>query len=100
MKFSIRDIVVATTAVALMLAFARIAFPYFLLAFVFANLFLCFGPFAIIFTTNVFADQRGSFLDISTNPFYRSLKRLWLLSVLCVFVVWGLLFVGNFIGEW
>lgn len=93
MKFSIRDIIAATTAVALTFAFSRIAFPLFLFGFIFANSFLCFGPFAIIFTTIIFAEQRGSFLDISTNPFYQSLKRLWLLSVLCVIVVWGLLIV-------
>ncbi len=95
MTFSIRDIAMATTAVALMLAFARTAFPLFLLVFIFANLFLFFGPFAIIFTTIIFADQRGSYLDISSNPFYRLLKKLWLLSVGCVIVVWGLLIVGS-----
>jgi hypothetical protein len=93
MKFSIRDIAMATTAVALMLAFAR--FVLFLIAFLFANFFLFFGPFAILFTTIIFADQRGGYLDIGSNPFCRSLKRLWLLSVACVIVVWGLLFVGS-----
>ena len=96
MQFSIRDIVLATTAVALMLAFARIAFAMFLLVFLFANAFLFIGPFTIIFTTIIFADQRGSYLDLSSNPLYRSLKRLWLLSVGCTVVVWGLLYLGSF----
>ncbi len=95
MKFSIRDIAVATTTVALMLAFAQIALPFFLIAFGFASIFLCLGPFAILFTSILFAEQRGSFLDISTNPCYRSLKRLWLLSLCCVLVVWGILFVNS-----
>lgn len=94
MKFSIRDLIIVTTSVALMLAFARVAFATFLLAFLFANLFLVLGPLAIIFTTIIFADQRGSYLDLASNPFYRSLKRLWLLSVGCAIVVWGLLFFG------
>ncbi len=96
MKFSIRDIVLANTAVALMLAFARIAFEMFLLVFLFANTFLFIGPFTIIFTTIIFADQRGSYLDLSSNPLYRSLKRLWLHSVGCTVVVWGLLYLGSF----
>ena len=85
----------ATTAVALMLAFARIAFEFFLIAFLFANIFLFIGPFAIVFTTIIFADQRGSYLEISSNPFYQSLKRLWFLSVGCVILVWGLIIVGS-----
>lgn len=95
MKFSIRDIGVATTVVALMLAFARLAFAMFLVAFLFANIFIFIGPVAIIFTTIIFADQRGTYLDLVSNPFYRSLKRLWLLSVGCVIVVWGLLYLGS-----
>ncbi len=94
MKFSIRDIAMATTAIASMLAIAKLDFGLFLFGFVFAQLFLFVGPFAILFTTIAFADQRGGFLDISSNPCYRTLKRLWLLSVGCVIVVWAFLIVG------
>ena len=96
MKFSIRDIVVATTAVALMLTLARFSFASFIIAFLFANAFLFLGPLAIIVTTVLLAERRGSYLDIHSNPFYRSLKRLWLLSVGCVIVVWGLLYLAAF----
>ena len=78
----------------MMLAFARVAFATFLVVFLFANLFLFIGPLAILFTTIIFVDQRGSYLDIESNPFYRSLKRLWLLSVGCAIAVWVLLFFG------
>ncbi len=48
-----------------------------------------FCPVAIIFTTIVFADQRGQMLDISTNRAYVALKKIWLLSLVCSGLLWG-----------
>lgn len=94
MNFSIRDILVATTAVALTLALARLALGYFVVVFLVAHLALLFGPVAVLITTIVFADQRGGYLDIKTNPFYHLLKKLWLLAALSAMVVWILLLAG------
>lgn len=93
MKFTLRDIVLATTAVALLMSLARVNYDLFLFALLFANFFIFVGPIAILFTTIVFADQRGSYLELESNPFYQSLKRLWLLSAGCVAIVWTWLFV-------
>ena len=94
MRFSIRTIAIATTAVALMLGFARADFGLFLIVFVVANAVLVFIPAAFLLTTILFADQRGTYLDFRSNPFYRLLKRLWWFSVVCALTVWSLLFVG------
>lgn len=95
MQFSIRTIASATTAVALMLGFARADFGLFLTVFVVANAVLFFIPAAFLLTTIMFADQRGTYLDFRSNPFHRSLKRLWWFSVVCALTVWLLLFVGT-----
>ena len=88
MRFRISDILYATTLIAGLLAFARVAFGAFLITFVIANVCLMICPIAIIFTTIVFADQRGQMLDLNTNPFYGTLKRTWIAAVLCSAVVW------------
>ena len=97
MQFSIRTIVIATTGAAILLALARAAFDIFLIVFITANAALLFGPVAILLTTIVFADQRGTYLEISSNPFYSLLKRLWLVSVASVIVVWSMLIAGAFL---
>lgn len=88
MKFRIRDVLYATTVVAGLLAFARVAYDAFLVTFIIANAGLVFCPIAILFTTIVFADQRGQMLELNTNPFYALLKRTWLTALLCSAVVW------------
>jgi len=90
MKFAIRDIIVATSVVALLLALFRVAFGLFLIV----NVCLFFGPFAILFTQIVFADQRGTYLSLETNTFYRSIKKLWLLSIGSAIAVWLLIVFG------
>ena len=67
--------------------FTRLDSESFAIAFALVVAILLFAPFAIVFTTIIFADQRGSFLDIASNPFYQTLKRLWLYCVLAVLSV-------------
>ncbi len=91
MQYSIRAIIISTTAVALMLAFAKASPMNFLVEFVVTHALILFAPLVILVSTIMFADQRGTYLVLSSNPFYRSLKRLWLISIACVAVVWTLL---------
>ena len=88
MKYSILDLAVATAVTALMLTFAHYAYAWFFIAFLFVHFFLVFGPFAILFSTIAFADQSGTHLDLGSPPLYRFLKRLWILSILSVVVIW------------
>jgi hypothetical protein len=97
MKFEIRDVLYVTTAVAVLVAFARFWFAGFLITFVLANALLIFCPFAILFTTIIFADQRGQMLDLNTNQLYKTLKRVWLLSILCAAGLWLLICTAPFI---
>ena len=98
MRFRIRDGLYTTAVVAALIAFARIAFPAFLLLFLFANACLLFCPIAILLTTVALADQRGQMLDLNTNPLYSVLKKTWLLAVLCSGATWFILFTIPFRG--
>ncbi|MDZ4849095.1 MAG: hypothetical protein SGI77_07355 [Pirellulaceae bacterium] len=93
MRFGISDLLWTTTAVALLFALLRTGFAGFLIAFLILNLLQFFFPIVVLVTTIAFADQRGQMLDISTNPAWRILKTLWLLSFICTIIVWGLLFL-------
>ncbi|GAB5406374.1 MAG: hypothetical protein Aurels2KO_46050 [Aureliella sp.] len=97
MKLAIRDLLFATTAVAILLTFAQLAFAGFLIAFALVNALLIFLPFAVVFTTIIFADQRGQMLDLNSNPLYKTLKKIWLLSIVCVLVVWLVFLVAPFV---
>lgn len=88
MKFSITDLLLTTTAYAALLGLARTTYGGFLITFAVLFSLQVFCPIAIIFTTIVFADQRGQMLDLSTNRAYAVLKKIWLLSLICS----GLLF--------
>lgn len=97
MRFGIRDVLYTTAGVAVCLAFARFAYTGFVVVFLILNAVLLFCPFAILFTTIVFADQRGQMLDLNTNPFYQDLKKGWLLAVFCSAVIWFVVYTMPFL---
>ena len=94
MKFKIKDLLVVTTCAAGLLALGKYAIAAFLVLFLPATFLVIFCPFAIIFTTIIFADQRGQMLDLNSNPTYGPLKRIWVLSLLIVILVW----IGFFVS--
>ena len=83
MKFTITDLLLTTTAYAALLVLARADYDGFLISVAILFLLQVFCPVAIVFTTIVFADQRGQMLDVSTNRAYLALRKLWLLSLIC-----------------
>lgn len=87
MNFSIRNVVSATTAIALFVTFMLLDSNSFAIAFAIVGAVLLFAPFAIVFTTIIFADQRGSYLDMASNRFYQILKSLWLYCALAFLLV-------------
>jgi hypothetical protein len=91
MKFSIADILWTTVAAAFLFAAIRTV-NGFVVAFVLLNLAQVVLPIGILLLTILFADQRGSMLDIATVPGWRILKRIWILSILCTIAVWLMLF--------
>ena len=93
MRFAISDILWTTTAVAVMFALLRTGDGWFFIAFALLNLLLIVLPIVALITTIAFADQDRQMLDISTNPVWFVLKKLWLLSILCTAIVWVLLFL-------
>ena len=88
MKFTIMDLLLTTTAYAAMLGLARANYEKFLIAGAILFLVQVFCPIAILLTTILFADQRGQMLDLSTNPLYATLKKIWLLSIICSGLLW------------
>lgn len=98
MKFRIQDILIVTTVAAVLLALSRFAFAVFLLLMLSATFLVLFCPLAILFTTIIFADQRGQMLDLNTNPMYSGLKRIWSLSFLIVILIWSGLFLTLTVG--
>lgn len=94
MKFAIIDLIWTTTAIALLFALLRQGDIGFFLAFVLLNLMQILMPFVVMFATILFADQRGQTLDISTLAGWRSIKRVWFLSIVCTIIVWTLLLLA------
>ena len=87
MRFGIRDLLYATSVIAGVLALARDYYVvFYVLAFV-VCVCLVVCPLAILFTTIVFADQRGQTLDLDSNPLYAGLMKLWLITFCCVIVI-------------
>ena len=94
MKFRMRDVLWIMTVVAFLVTLAVVWFGGFLVAFLLANAIIIICPLAIVFTTIVFADQRGQMLDLNSNPLYNALKKAWLLSTLSAALVWIVIFTS------
>ncbi|XZE17556.1 hypothetical protein SH449x_002830 [Pirellulaceae bacterium SH449] len=92
MKFTIADLLWTTTAAAMLFALLRFGIGGLFAAFVILNFMQILFPFAIIFATIVFADQRGQTLDFTTLAGWRAIKKLWCLSLACTVIVWILFF--------
>ena len=100
MKFSIIDLLLTTTAYAALLWLARTTYDGFLITFAVLFSLQVFCPIAIIFTTIVFADQRGQMLDLSTNRAYLALKKIWQLSLVCSgLLFFTFAFLSRFVGR-
>jgi hypothetical protein len=88
MKFEIRDVLYVTTAVAVLVAFARFWFAGFLITFVLANALLIFCQFAILFTTIIFRRPTWSDVGSKYQPALQDAKEgLAALDFVCCWVV-------------
>ena len=91
MKFTIFDLLLTTAVIGILFALLRLNFDFFVI------LQLCM-PFVMIFTTIVFADQRGQTLDRASNPTWQLMKKFWLLSFVCGVVPWAIIAAMYFAG--
>jgi hypothetical protein len=92
MKFKIADLLLTTTAAAILFTLLRFGSGWFGVIFLGLNLLQILIPFGVVFATIVFAQQRGPMLDVSTLAGSQSLKKLWCLSIVCTLLVWAMLF--------
>ena len=92
MEFGIADLLWTTTAAALLFALLSRGVVGFVIAFLVLNLLQIVIPIGTLFAIIVFADQRDQMLDFATLPGWKVLKKIWILSIVCTIIVWGLLF--------
>ena len=95
MKFAISDLLATTSCIAILFALLRLGPDVFALTFVALHFLQFFVlPLSILISTVFLSQERGKVLVVSTNPAWRLLKKLWLLSFVCTLALWLFILFG------
>lgn len=93
MKFAISDLLEVTAGIGMLSALARSGFNGFVVGFLIAHLLLLSVPALVLAATLTSIHQRGRVLDVKLIPCYGLLKKTFLVAIVCVPIVWGVLFL-------